>query len=101
MPMAEVCMPPEVGDQLAIIKIEGLHCHKCEQTIRKVLTAMPGVHEVEVDFLSGQASVLYGRDTVTVKQLMDGINNAGYRATGFNQPQPHASSSHADTAESA
>jgi len=93
-------MPQDVGDQLAIIKIDGLHCHKCEQTIRKALTAMGGVHEVEVDFLSGQASVLYDRDALTVKQLMDAINGAGYRATGYNQPHPHASR-HADSAGSA
>ena len=95
-------MPQDVGDQLAIIKIDGLHCHKCEQNIKKALAVFPGVHEVEVDFLSGQASVLYARDAVTVKQLMDAINGAGYRATGYNQPQPHASrSSHADSAPSA
>ena len=92
-------MPQDVGDQLAIIKIDGLHCHKCEQAIKKAL-AIPGVHEVEVDFLSGQASVLYAPGSVTVKQLMDAINAAGYRATGYNQPQPHASS-HADSAPSA
>ncbi len=92
-------MPQDVGDQLAIIKIDGLHCHKCEQTIRKALAVFPGVQEVEVDFLSGQASVLYARDSVAVKELMDAINGVGYRATGFNQPQPHASS-HADSAGS-
>jgi len=84
-------MPQDVGhDQLAIIKIEGMHCHKCEQAIKKPLTAQSGVHEVEVDFLSGQASVLYDRDQVTVKDLMDAVTAAGYRATGFTQPQPHA-----------
>ena len=37
------------------------------------------------DFASGQASVLFDRDSVTVKQLMESVNNAGYRATGFTQ----------------
>ena len=83
-------MPQDVGhDQLAIIKIDGMHCHKCEQAIKKSLTGYAGVHEVEVDFLSGQASVLYDRESVTVKELMDAVTAAGYRATGFTQPQPH------------
>ena len=73
-------------DQLALIKIEGLHCHRCEAAIRKALS-FPGVREVEVDFASGQASVLFDRDSVTVKQLMDAVNAAGYRATGFTQGQ--------------
>lgn len=75
-------------DQLALIRIEGMHCHKCERTIQQALLQMdPGVHEVEVDFASGQASVLYDRSTVNVKQLMDTIEAAGYHATGFTQRQ--------------
>ena len=79
-------MSPDVTkDQLAVIKIEGMHCHKCEQRIQKALTSFSGVHEVEVDFNSGQASVLFDRGSVTVKQLMEAVNGAGYRATGFTQ----------------
>jgi len=77
-------MSPDVTrDHLAVIRIEGMHCHKCEQAIRKALTGHPGVHEVEVDFASGQASVLHDRDQVSVKTLMEAVNSAGYRATGF------------------
>ena len=79
---------PDVGrDQLALIRIEGMHCHKCERSIQKTLSALPGVHEVEVDFNSRQASVLYDRSAVTVSQLMEAINNAGYHAAGFTQQQ--------------
>jgi copper chaperone CopZ len=81
-------MVGDVGrDQLALIKIEGMHCHKCEQKIQKALTRHPGVHEVEVDFASGQASVLYDQKSVTVAKLMEAVNGAGYRATGFSQRQ--------------
>jgi P-type Cu+ transporter len=79
-------MPTDVSrDQLAVLKIEGMHCHKCEETIQKALLKHKGVHEVEVDFASGQASVLFNRGSVTVKQLMESIDQAGYRATGFTQ----------------
>ena len=81
-------MSHDVGrDQLALIKIEGMHCHKCETTIQKALLEHPGVHEVEVDFNSGQASVLFDNSSVTVKQLMDSVTAAGYHATGFTQRQ--------------
>lgn len=81
-------MPSDVSqDQLALIRIEGMHCHKCEQTIRSALQSHPGVREVEVDFLSGQASVLFDRGALTPGQLMQPINDAGYRATGFTQGQ--------------
>ena len=79
-------MSPDVTrDQLAVIRIEGMHCHKCEQGIQKALQSFAGVHEVEVDFNSGQASVLFDRGSVTVKQLMEAVEQAGYRATGFTQ----------------
>src|SRR5665213_3623665 len=81
-------MPADVSrDQLALIKIEGMHCHRCESSIQKALSSNPGVHEVEVDFASGQASVLFDRGAVTVKELMDAVNTAGYHATGFTQGQ--------------
>src|SRR5207244_200132 len=55
-------------DQFALIKIEGMHCHRCETSIQQALSANPGVREVEVDFPSKQASVLFDRDAVTIKQ---------------------------------
>jgi P-type Cu+ transporter len=81
-------MAEDVGrDQFVVIRIEGMHCHKCEQSIQKLLMNHTGVHEVEVDFNSGQASVLFDRGAVSVKQLMDSVNDAGYHATGFTQGQ--------------
>ncbi len=75
-------------DQLALIKVEGMHCHKCQKTIQKSLLQQPGVREVEVDFPSGLASVLFDPAAVTVRQLMDAVNDAGYRATGFSKGEP-------------
>ena len=72
-------------DQLVLIRVEGMHCHKCEVAIRKSMTALPGVHEVEVDFNSGLASVLFDQAQVTIPQLMQAVEQAGYHASGFNQ----------------
>ena len=73
------------GDQFVMIKIEGMHCHRCEQAIKKALGDVPGVHEVEVDFLSGQASILYDPNQVKIRQLVDTVAEVGYQATGFTQ----------------
>ena len=81
-------MSAEVArDQFAVIRIEGMHCHKCEQSIQKLLGQHPGVREVEVDFASGQASVLFDRGSVSISKLMEAVNAAGYHATGFTQGQ--------------
>lgn len=75
-------------DQLALIRIEGMHCHKCEITIQQALARNLGVHEVEVDFPSGQASVLFDPGAVTVRQLLDSVNDAGYRVTAVTHQDP-------------
>jgi Cu+-exporting ATPase len=81
-------MSQDVGrDHLALIRIEGMHCHKCEQAISKAVQNLPGVYEIEVDFNSRQASVLYNSAQVNVKQLTDAITATGYRVTGFTQRQ--------------
>lgn len=75
----------EPRDQLVVLRIEGMHCHKCESAIQKALAQHGGVREVEVDFASGQASVLFDRGSVSISQLMDAVNAAGYHAVGFTQ----------------
>lgn len=72
-------------DQLALIRIDGMHCHKCEKAITSALSALEGVFEVEVDFNACLASVLFDRTQVTVPQLMEAVTEAGYQATGFSQ----------------
>jgi copper chaperone CopZ len=85
-------MPQDVArDHLAVIRIQGMHCHKCEQTIQRALLRHAGVHEVEVDFASGQASVLFDRGTVTIENLVGAIEDAGYRTDGFTQKTERAS----------
>jgi len=74
-------------DQLAVLRIEGMHCHNCEAAIRKTLSSVTGVHEVEVDFNSSQASVLYDPKAVNVQQLVSAATRSGYRVTGFSQAQ--------------
>jgi len=81
------------ADKFVLIRIEGMHCHKCERAIQKALLANAGVHEVEVDFASGQASVLFDGGAVAVSKLMDSVTQARYRATSFTQSQHEASQS--------
>ena len=82
---------PNIGtDRFVLIRVEGMHCHKCELTIKKTLQKRDGVHEVEVDFASGQASVLFDPLQITVGQLVDAVKETGYKPAGFTQ-------SHADS----
>ena len=75
------------GDRFVLIRIEGLHCHRCEQAIKKTLQRMPGVHECEVDFASGQASILFNPSLITIEELIQGVKDTGYKPVGFTQSQ--------------
>lgn len=76
-------------DQLAIIRIEGMHCHKCEMAIQKALTVEDGVNEVEVDFLSGQASILFDAGKIQIPRLLQVIQDTGYKTNGFSKGGGH------------
>lgn len=80
-------MQSPAADHLVLIQIEGMHCHRCEAAIQRALGQFPGVREVEVDFPSGQASVLHERGSVTAQQLMAAVESAGYRARSFIERQ--------------
>ncbi|MBC7783320.1 MAG: heavy-metal-associated domain-containing protein [Burkholderiales bacterium] len=62
-----------------------MHCHKCEKSIQNALLREEGVNEVEVDFLSGQASVLFDAGLIQIARLIDVIHDTGYRTDGFSK----------------
>ena len=66
-------------DSLLVVGVEGMHSHACEATIVDGLHAVEGVSEAEVDFPSGQASVIFDARRVTAHQLLRVIADAGYR----------------------
>ena len=70
-------------DQLLIVRIEGMHCHRCQEKIKKFLQFVPGVHECEVDFPSAQASIIFDPAAVKVKELIEAITDLGYKAGNF------------------
>ncbi len=66
-------------DSLMVTRVDGMHCHKCEERIVRSVTALPGVREVEVDFASGQASIIFDSRKVSAHQVIGAIEEAGYR----------------------
>jgi copper chaperone CopZ len=49
------------------------------------LSLHKGVHEVEVDFNSRQASVIFDKASVAIGQLTQSVTDAGYRVVGVTQ----------------
>ena len=63
------------------IKIEGMHCDGCAQTVKRILEREPGVRETAVSFEAGEARVKYDEQTVKSDQLRSVIERAGYTVT--------------------
>jgi uncharacterized protein len=75
------------SDQLAVIHVEGMHCHSCEKSIQRAVSQIEGVQEVEVDFNSGLASVLLDSSIANVRQIIQAIQSAGYQTGNFSTQQ--------------
>ncbi len=61
------------------LKVTGMTCSHCRETVEKALNAVPGVYGASVDLASGRAEV-DGDPRVEVAALTAAVEAAGYRA---------------------
>ena len=62
------------------IPIEGMSCMSCVANVKKTVSSMDGVKEVNVILKDRNARVKYDALIVTEEQLIDAINKLGYQA---------------------
>jgi copper chaperone len=62
------------------LKITGMTCGHCQQTVEKALEKVPGVYGAVVDLQNATAEVDYDDDTATPDELTDAVAKAGYAA---------------------
>jgi Cu+-exporting ATPase len=60
------------------IKITGMHCAVCGQTIEKALKRQTGVISANVNFATEKASVEFDPDKIDVEKLEDTVRGTGY-----------------------
>lgn len=66
----------------ATLKIAGMHCDGCAQTITSLVTSVPGVRAADVSFKYGQARILYEPKAITEDELVKTIEKGGgFRVT--------------------
>ena len=66
--------------ETVVIEIAGMSCQACVKTVNAVLTALPGVDQVEVALAAGQASIAYDPELANVAQFKDAIEAVGFDA---------------------
>ena len=60
-----------------ILKIEGMHCSGCSTRLERVLNGIEGV-SAKVSLENKNASVEYDTKKVTVNQICEAIEDAGF-----------------------
>ncbi|MBX3615933.1 heavy-metal-associated domain-containing protein [Nitrosomonas sp.] len=64
--------------EIATIKIKGMTCMGCVNSIRNVLSNVPGVAQIEATLEPPQAIVHFDSATTNLNQLKDAIIDAGF-----------------------
>ncbi len=65
--------------RLIKMRIDGMHCDGCAQTIKALMEREPGVKTAAVSFEDGEARVLYDPQAVAEDRLVTAIEKSGYR----------------------
>lgn len=74
-------------NQTVDLALEGLTCAACKFAVKAALSRLHGVKRVDVRYEERKARVVYDPEKVTPQQLVEAVNNSGYRAELL--PLPH------------
>ena len=66
--------------ETTVIKISGMTCMGCVNSVQKVLNAIEGVQTAEVSLETAEATVVYDAARVRPAQFKRAVEDAGYEA---------------------
>lgn len=69
------------GSTKVTIPTEGMTCGGCSSAVKTAVKKLDGVIEVQVDHEKGSTMVVYKKDKVTVKKIVEAINKTGFEAS--------------------
>lgn len=64
-----------------VLKIQGMHCDGCAQSIKRLLEREPGVESAEVSFETGEARVRFDPARLGPDRLVRMLEPPGYQAS--------------------
>ncbi|MBV8046526.1 MAG: heavy-metal-associated domain-containing protein [Paludibacterium sp.] len=64
--------------ETVIVKIDGISCMGCVNTLTRVLSALPGVEGAVVDKDQAQATITFDPAQVQLARFKSAIEDAGY-----------------------
>ena len=66
--------------ETTVVKISGMTCMGCVNSVKKVLTALDGVQRVDVVLEKAQATIVYDAARAGPGQFRTAIEDAGFEA---------------------
>jgi copper chaperone CopZ len=60
------------------LNVSGLHCASCSMLIEMTLGDVPGVESVKCSHATGETTVEFDATTVSLRQLKEAVQSAGY-----------------------
>jgi copper chaperone CopZ len=70
------------------VKIEGMTCTACEQTIQRKAGKLEGIKSVKATFTDGRAMVEYFPSLVDTLKIREAITGSGYVVKSFSPANP-------------
>lgn len=64
-----------------ILKVEGMHCDGCAETIKALVARELGVKSVAVSFAGSEARILYDPAATSENRLIAVVERPGFRIT--------------------
>ncbi|MDP2154258.1 MAG: heavy-metal-associated domain-containing protein [Methylotenera sp.] len=65
-----------------LIKVTGMTCGGCVNSLTRALKSINGVDAVQVDLSTGDTQVQYNENLTSPEQLKSAVKNAGYGLVG-------------------
>ncbi len=67
----------------SVLKIDGMGCSGCVNTVENTLAALPGVKTAIANLEKGIAEVSFDEDEVREEEFKNAVEEAGYTMTGI------------------
>lgn len=67
--------------QQVILKIKGMTCESCTETVNLALSKVPGVLDYKTDYKDGSSIVKFDNSKTGENDIADAINKTGYKVT--------------------
>ena len=75
---ATLATPAWAAVQTVTLSVPGMTCAACPITVKKALTKVEGVNQVDVSFDKREAVVTFDDAKTTIQKLTEATTNAGY-----------------------